>query len=111
MVIKRSIFGLEAAAFFTASKILVTIESSNNLSTCAFVIGDFAEAVGVMLFYQIGELFQSTVDCPYSFVTLIFITPVKFIVPLNTSSPFSTLLGNVSPVNAFVSREVLPSVT
>ena len=24
----------------------------------AFVIGDFAEAVGVMLFYRIGELFE-----------------------------------------------------
>lgn len=24
----------------------------------AFVVGDFAEAVGVMLFYRIGELFE-----------------------------------------------------
>lgn len=24
----------------------------------AFVIGDFAEAVGVMLFYRVGELFE-----------------------------------------------------
>ena len=50
-----------------------------------------------------------TVDSPYSFVTSIFITPFKFIVPLNTSSPSDTSFGNDSPVNAFVSSVVFPS--
>ena len=51
-----------------------------------------------------------TVDSPNSFVTSIFIIPFKFMQPLNTSSPSLTSLGNDSPVNAFVSRVVFPSI-
>ena len=49
-----------------------------------------------------------TVDSPNSFVTSIFITPVKFIQPLNISLPSHTSFGNDSPVNAFVSSVVFP---
>ena len=52
-----------------------------------------------------------TVDSPNSFVTFIFITPVKLIEPLKISSPSEASLGNDSPVNAFVSKLVFPSTT
>ena len=40
------------------SSITPTASAKSPITIAAFVIGDFAEAVGVMLFYRIGELFE-----------------------------------------------------
>ena len=52
-----------------------------------------------------------TVDSPNFLVTFTFKTLSLLMHPLNTSSPFSTLLGTLSPVRASVLSIELPSTT
>ncbi len=52
-----------------------------------------------------------TVDSPNSLVTWAVITPLKFIVPLKSSSPGTTSRGSDSPVKAEVSKVELPEIS
>ena len=67
----------------------------------AFVIGEFPEAVAVMLFYQVGELFQSYAvnKSRKSIASLMDIRPdyanVKFNNDINKVSPEEVKIGNI----------------
>ena len=70
----------------------------------------FSDFAFLLLAFSTKSSILLTVDSPNSFVTSNLIVPLKLIQPLSTISPFFASLGTDSPVKAFVSNVVFPSI-